>query len=223
MSARYEVRKPIGRRVGKFRTVLHVSNLNLAFEQASLHDGYVWDVKLNKEVSPPEMKNPVFGKRNPRYYVSVAGDIVFETDSKTLAVKKLNAIKGSRLWDSATRSFIPVKAKAKKNPAFGKRKVTHMAFKKKAPAKKFGRKKSGSGKMTITARKNPSLGERNASHYIIRGRHRDDVDYYFTGRGFDRSEKKAARYYSEQAAEGALRFVEDRLPAGIKFADVIQT
>jgi hypothetical protein len=105
----------------------------------------------------------------------------------------------------------------RKNPAprkFGKRKASHVAFKKSAQpdqkrvGRKFGKRKTAV--KAVTANRNPAPVTTWA---VIRAFDKAGKKHYYTGGGsFDSDAKNAARYESHNAAERVLDKIEDTIP-----------
>lgn len=91
----------------------------------------------------------------------------------------------------------PAKRRLRRNPAFGKKKASHQAFKRKTPAvrKAFGKKKE--------------------RLHVIVGRAASKV-YYFTGSRFDTNRNHAAFFRDKAIATQTLKSLRGRAPDAIK-------
>jgi hypothetical protein len=99
------------------------------------------------------------------------------------------------------RAKKPRKRALRRNPAFGKRKASHQAFKRKRPKERV------------------RFGKRKEPLYAIVGRAAKSL-YYFTGSRFDTNRSHAAFYRDHKTAVQTLRSLRGRAPDAIKSVSV---
>ena len=102
-------------------------------------------------------------------------------------------------------------------------------YAKKNPAPKFGRRKSAPAKAAKPAKRAaPKFGKRvtrapNEKGWLVRAITISEGHFYYVGGNRLTSDKaKAAVYRDHKAAEKVLSDIEDKMPAHVKFVDVVQ-